>query len=357
MSWWRWIPPILGRRPQTSAKAGKGWHDPAPQDIAGPMAPTLDDLFTSPDHYLHSFKDDAAIFARMDRAAYHRSIFLDGRIATAIDGRRQMPVAMLLDRPHAAASTGWIFHMAHCGSTLLARALDDPTGNLVLREPKALRQLALEPDAARLSMTLAMLSKRYRTDARTIVKANVPVNFLLPDLAALDPEARAIFLHFPLRDYLLAVLADAGHREWLHFVTIELAAHLGDISHLSDAERAAALWLAQMRRFAAAIATMPNARTLDAERFFAAPHPVLAAAARHLEIPMSGAAIDATVSGPLFATHSKSPGLAFDNARRLVRRNILERLLADELAQAECWIEQTGPVAPELDILTNARLD
>ena len=54
-------------------------------------------------------------------------------------------------------------------------------------------------------------------------------------------------------------------------MTTQLAAHLGDLSGLSDAERCAALWLAQMRAFAGAIALMPNARALDAEIFFAAP--------------------------------------------------------------------------------------
>ena len=44
------------------------------------MALTLDDLYASPDHYLHSFEGDSAVFVPMDREAYRRSIFLDGRI-------------------------------------------------------------------------------------------------------------------------------------------------------------------------------------------------------------------------------------------------------------------------------------
>ena len=44
------------------------------------MSLTLADLFASPDHYLHSIDGDAAVFVPMDRAAYGRSIFLDGRI-------------------------------------------------------------------------------------------------------------------------------------------------------------------------------------------------------------------------------------------------------------------------------------
>jgi hypothetical protein len=312
---------------------------PGLRAIAHSMSLTLDDLFASPDHYLQSFDGDAAIFVPMDRHSYRRSIFLDHRISPAANGSMRLPLAALTGGASPPAATGWIFHVAHCGSTLLARALDDPSLNLVLREPLALRQQAFARDPKRLALTAAMLSKRYREDLPTIVKANVPVNFLLPDLVALDPQARAIFLYSSLRDYLLAILRSENHRGWLQRVTAQLAPYLGDLSNLSDAERCAALWLAQMRAFTAAIALMPNARALDSEAFFAGPGPTLKAAAAHLGVPMSDAMIDSTVAGPLFATYSKNPELPFDNEARLARRAELEAPLAAELAEARRWIE------------------
>lgn len=310
--------------------------------IAQMMSLTLDDLFASPDHYLHSFEGDAAVFMPMDRAAYHRSIFLDGRISPAADRMMRVPAAALADPARRPAPTGWIFHVAHCGSTLLARALDRPETNLVLREPLALRQLALSPDPARLALVAAMLSKRYRSDLPTIVKANVPVNFLLPELAAIDPGASAIFLYATLRDYLLAILRSDNHRDWLRRVTAQLAGHLGDLSGLSDAQRCAALWRAQIQAFAAAMGTMPNARALDAEAFFDDPGSVLACAARHLAVPMSGTDIVGTVGGPLFSTYSKNPEQAFDNRARLARRAELETPLAGEIDEALRWVEAAG---------------
>lgn len=306
------------------------------------MSLTLDDLFASPDHYLHSFEGAAAVFVPMDREAYRRSIFLDGRISPAADRMMKVPADALVEPVRRPRPTGWIFHVAHCGSTLLARALDRPSANLVLREPLALRQLALSPDRGRLALTAAMLSKRYRDDLPTIVKANVPVNFLLPELAGLDSQARAIFLYATLRDYLLAILRSDNHREWLRRVTTQLAAHLGDLADLADSERCAALWLAQVRAFADAIALMPGARTLDAEAFFADPGSVLEAAAGHLGVPMSEAEIGETVTGPLFATYSKNPEQPFDNQARLARRSALEGPLAGELDQARRWVEAAG---------------
>ncbi|HSI16150.1 MAG TPA: hypothetical protein VK980_00160 [Sphingomonas sp.] len=302
------------------------------------MSLTLNDLFASPDHYLHSFDGDAALFVPMDRAAYHRSIFLDARISPAADGTMALPVATLTQQPRIAARTAWIFHMAHCGSTLLARALDDPSASLVLREPLALRQTALNPDVKRLALVRAMIGKRYRSEAATLVKANVPVNFLLPHLAAADPDAPAILLYLPLRAYLLAILRSDNHRTWLRNVTTQLAPYLGDLSSLNDAERAAALWLAQVDAFTRALTEMPHARALDAELFFSDPVAVLTLAADHFGVPVSAATLEATVAGPLFATYSKNPTLAFDNAARIARSTEVERAIAPELDIAERWI-------------------
>jgi len=306
------------------------------------VPPTIDDLFATPDHYLHSFDGDAAIFMPMDRAAYHRSIFLDQRISPAAARPMALPVRTLVQGPSAAASTAWIFHMAHCGSTLLARALDDPAASLVLREPFALRQLGLRPDAERLNMVLAMLGKRYRADAPTLVKANVPVNFLLPQLAQADPGARAIFLYLPLRPYLLAILRSQAHRIWVRNVTGQLKPYLGDLSSAPDAERAATLWLTQIEAFARALSAMPNATALNAERLFADPLHVLQAAARHFGIPISDETLGATVAGPLFSTHSKNPSIAFDNTARIALAAATERELEAEIAAVETWIVQRG---------------
>jgi hypothetical protein len=318
------------------------------------MTPTLDDLFTSPDHYLHSFDGDAAIFLPMDRAAYHRSIFLDGRISPVAGTSMRLPVNTLVERLPPPAPTRWIFHVAHCGSTLLARALDQLPMNLVLREPSALRQLAFAPDKERLALILAMLSKRYRLDMPTIVKANVPVNFLLSALADFDVQARTIFLHLGLRDFLLATLRNDRHRLWLRRITDQLAAHLGDFSPISDAERTAALWLAQMHAFSAAIERMPNARSLDGEAFFATPGQFLKLAAAHLGVPMTNDEIETRVGGPLFANYSKIPDTPFNNDMRLSLKSELEKELGSELERAQDWVEERGGEETAIEVVARA---
>lgn len=311
---------------------------------------TIERLFASPDHHLFAFEGDQAIFRTMDRDAYHRSIFLDQRIAALDHAEVRVPVAALTEfrdrRGIAAPRTAWIFHVAHCGSTLLARALDRPDGNLVLREPRPLRQLGLTRDPAgdawraRLRLAAAMAGRRYRPDAPTIVKANVPVNFIASDLLALDPEAPAILLYFPLRAYLLAVLRSPAHRQWVVNVTTQL--DIAGVAGLDVAERAAALWLAQMRLYAELLAQYPGVRSLYADELLDAPHPALAAAAAHFGV---NADLDAD---ELLATYSKVPGQAFDNAARLRLRADSAALLGAEIERARRWVEG-HPLPARLD--------
>jgi len=317
----------------------------------------VDALFATPDHYLYAFEAGEALFLPVDRDVYRRSLFLDDRIALesgeilpfsaeALAARRDAE-----DRP--IPRIGWIFHIAHCGSTLLARALDRGDETLVLREPLPLRQLGVEGAglvreprpaawAARLRLAVALAGRRYRPDAPVIVKANVPVNMILPDLMALDPTAPGILLHHPLDAYLLAILRSDTHREWVMRVTGEIApgieAWAGPIAGLDVVERAAALWLAQMRIYDAALGRHPDLHSLAAAALFDQPRAVLTAAFALFGVAVAPAAIDDIVTGPLFATHAKNPDRPFDNAARREREARLGDLLRTDLDRARRWI-------------------
>lgn len=305
-------------------------------------------LLTSPDDYLFAFEGESAILLAMDRSAYRRSIFLDDRIDPASEVARHPAVAEI-SAPAPAPLTGWIFHVAHCGSTLLARALDGDDGSLVLREPLALRQLAVDAAGgvppgwrARLDLVTGLLARRYDPAAMTIVKANVPVNFIIPDLLTATPSAPAILLHFPLADYLAAILRSPNSRAWLRGVTDalrpQIVRHAGALPD-DDWARAAALWLAQMRVYADALDRFPQCHSLDAEVLFARPADVLAAASALFGAPMPPSEIAAIIAGPLFNTYSKNPSLAFDDAARRQRHAALTDVLAPDIARARLWVE------------------
>jgi hypothetical protein len=317
------------------------------------MIDNLRALFTDPDRYLFGLQDGQAQFVPMSREAYARSLFLDRRIEAEAGQPILAPVAELEAFAEEAPvdGIGWIFHIAHCGSTLLARALDRYDDTLVLREPVPLRQLGVDAVQGgrspawqkRLRLAVAMLARRYAPDERVIVKANVPVNLIIDDLMAFDPDAPALFLYYALDEYLAAILRSPVHRGWVERVTGLLEAGLrpwcGEIAGLSVAERAAALWLAQMRIYADALGRYANARSLDAEQLFNAPGVAVASAYAHFGVPIGAGDVDAMIAGPLFTRYSKGPHIAFDNAERLARKEAVRAALGDELRSARGLIE------------------
>jgi hypothetical protein len=347
------------------------------------MAITIHDLFGNPDYYLHAFEGEHAIFLRMDREAYHRSIFLDARIEPLDETRIRVPAEAIAawrdDQRMPIASKGWIFHVANCGSTLLARALDRLQDDLVLREPMALRQLGVGHAAvpanvrplwqARLRLAATQLGKRYHADMPVIVKANVPVNFILPELMALDPAAPSILLYYPLREYLLAILRSDAHRGWVMRVTGEMEPALrqrcGPLSS-DPVERAAALWLGQMRAFADALANYPNAHSLDAAALFGSGGETVTAAAALFGVPLTDFQREAVFGSALFTTYSKNPGVRFNEADRRARQKELARSMAPDLARGRAWVDArlaamplperlARPLAGEAALLLDAR--
>lgn len=320
---------------------------------------TISDLLDSPDFYLFGWENDQAIFLPMTRQSYANSIFFDDRIAPAQEHVIRVPLGQLLTAvSHITADVPricWIFHMAHTGSTLLARALDRPSKNLVIREPVTLRALGVEAGSLhrvseasghwndRLRLAMLMLGRRYGQDEKVLVKANVPVNAIIADLLAKTPYPQALLLHFGLEDYLTAILRSPNHRKWVEniYAEMELGKHpeTGSFQELQNAEKAAALWLWQIRIYADTLAANPEVRSLDANILFDEPQRCLKAASDYFSCPVDDDEGQRIISGELFSTYSKNPNAAFDNNRRKERVAETRSALADEFKMARNWVE------------------
>ena len=78
----------------------------------------LQRLFKDPDQFLFGFEEHDASFVRMDRDAYHRSIFLDRRISPISNTGEKISLASLYGAQERAQARprdiGYIFHIAHC---------------------------------------------------------------------------------------------------------------------------------------------------------------------------------------------------------------------------------------------------
>lgn len=326
-------------------------------------------LFARPDHYLLELSGPNAVFVRMTRDTYLQSIFTDPRrIVAAGPQAWGAPLGNLLnlyeEQQLPRPKLGYIFHVAHCGSTLLARALDRALKLLVYREPYPLRQLAAEfaatPASAldadawsrNLRLVTALLGRTYEPPQTAVVKANVPVNFILPQLMALNPDASGILLYAPLRGYLLSVLKSPQHQQWVSGVVRELAGGIRRIDALAQvtpetltpAQAAACLWLAQMLNYRQLLESNDRVRSLDCELLFDRPAETLEAAFALFDVDLPPEKVRKIVDGDLFSHHAKTPGIRYDNAARKAELEKLAETLGPQIDEGIAWaLETAGP--------------
>ena len=159
------------------------------------MATIHDTLATDANWFLHKIEpvQRQALFVRVSRDELRLSAFLDERL---LQGNREGGWLSLDSLPEilpANAVRRHIFHIGHCGSTLISRLLDHWPNVLGLREPLALRTLAeleenagsplarFEPrDLPPLRKTvMALLGRPFASGQNTIIKATSSCNCLI----------------------------------------------------------------------------------------------------------------------------------------------------------------------------------
>jgi len=321
-------------------------------------------LFENPDFFLLSYSGKDLIFVEMNRDSYHRSIFCDARIISSTGSRVK---ASFSDVYNYFSSNSWskpelnfIFHIAHCGSTLLSRALDLKHENLVYREPFALRELAVDFASAthpldsdqiwkqKFELATGLLGRKYEAEQRIIIKANVPINFIIPQLMDINQNSKGIFLYHTLEHYLLSILKSQNHQNWIKSVTRLVGKSADAIVGINEQQRAdlsvpqlaAYLWLAQMSIYNEMLNKYPGTCSLNAEEVFNNPQPTLTSAFTFIGQTVSDEKISEIVGGELFSHNSKMPTVKFDNSMRLNLRDGLRIHLASELVEARTWLEE-----------------
>lgn len=294
----------------------------------------------SPDCLLQDLDlvNQRALLVRISEADYRSASFLDHRvlkpntlggwflISRLLRETAEFPLSQPL---HA------IFHVSHCGSTLLSRLLAELQGSLPVREPLPLIALSLArrdlplPTArldqadwdALFDMNLRALSRSYRPGQGVLLKTTSVCANLLPLFLERSPASRALTLHTDLETWLATMLRpdvrDNGRAyapAWLTDFNALTDRGLR-LTDMTEAERFALNWLAGMLQFERARQAMPGrVLSLDFEEFLAGPAASLRRTAGFLGY--GTARVDELCDGPLMKTYAKAPKQAFDGAKR-----------------------------------------
>jgi hypothetical protein len=312
---------------------------------------------------------DALLMVRVDARTLAEASFLDERIVTrnAQSGWFAWPqVAQRLGSGSAATPAHYLFHVGHCGSTLISRLLGE-LGIVQLREPLPLRTLAelqvdLDAFESRWSRTtfaarLALLAALFdRGDGARAVKATSHCNDLAPALLAGHAPRRATIVHTRLRPYLANVLAGPNSRldllaaapQRLRRLAARVGSPVGRLHELSPGVLAGMSWVTEMASLAATLDAQPPGRvlTLDFDRFLADPRPQLRRLADHVAPGIDDSSIERVAASPTLSRYSKSPEHAYDRALRNAVLADAERGFGTEIRAGLAWCTQLASRHP-----------
>jgi len=307
----------------------------------------------------------------MDEAAYRASSFLGGsRLVTPGGEEFQVPLAALVQR-HATNNgpMHFLFHIGHCGSTLLSRMLGEIPGLFSLREPRPLMSLAqyrrcLSRPGYRLTeqewreylhAVLALLSRTWDDHDIALVKPNSHSNNQMTEELEWA-SGRVLLLQVGLETWLATVLKLDKRDELRHFSELRIAdlrdrfpdVALPPTQSISDAERAAITWLTQMLEFHEAGKRFgERCLRVDFDQFLEQPGESLARITHHLAVETDGRTIDHAVS-LLADRHAKHPDQAYGTARRTAELAQTRERFAAEISAAQTLIQSLRDEHPAL---------
>ncbi|QGW66720.1 hypothetical protein GOY17_18585 [Lysobacter soli] len=301
------------------------------------------------------------LWLRLDEAQRREAAFLDDRAVPSNAEGGWAPLESLLSRvSDEAAPAHAIFHIGHCGSTLLSRLIDTWPEVQGLREPLPLRTLAdawpmldeaisrLSPDEAEntLRALWARWSRALPPHARSVVKATSSCNGLIAPLLSQQPRMRAVLIDMPLRPYLATLLKSpnsvfdaasaAGERlRYLHQHGV--ATHLS--LHQIPVHRQCALgWLAEQMRFDALDKGRHGERVIrvDFESLLDEPARELHRVAAHFEL--DPARVDEAVASPAWGRYSKAQAHGYGRDDRAHDLALSMQSFGADIADAEAWV-------------------
>lgn len=294
----------------------------------------------------------------VDRAFYRQASFLDERALAGrrVGGWRQRVDeidAALAAAPAAERPLRWIFHIGHCGSTLISRTLDGLPGVLGLREPLPLLALAayateIDTPLARLSRDAfdrqlatmrRLLARGFTEDDITIVKPTSVCSLLAERLIGADD--RAVLLSVALPVYLATMLRDPELRAGARRDALpRLAAYLARVGDdgtrlhaLSDAETIALTWLVEQDRFLR-LSSQADGRVsrIDFDHWLCDPQRGLDDAAARLALTATPVQRSAALDDARLDRYAKNPAQPYDAERRRAELAAASNRHAEEIA-------------------------
>lgn len=313
-------------------------------------------------HQFDIFSDKILLVKLSDQEIRHAS-FLDQRALTPQTQGAWLPwndiTQSIPDRPYAAPH--FIFHMGHCGSTLLSRLLEQLSPMRALREPLVLRSLAEEQ--AHQSTGLSFWNKQdflnrfdqllyllSRPPTPCIIKATSMCTDLMKVALTRATETKVAFVFIPPETYISALLGGSNALTDLRGFARIRATRLQQmlktpisLASLSLGQLAAMSWLCETASACQALDNAPKKgaiKTINFDNFLIAPQQQLTSLSQHFNIQINEETISAVLASDVMRTYSKAPEHPYDTD---LRRKILQDSMinyASEINNGIVWLKE-----------------
>ena len=273
--------------------------------------------------YLHQLNllNDSVLLVELNESELSEHSFLDERIFRPDMKFEWVPWEQFEARVTTLPdeSPSYIFHIGHCGSTLLSRLAAAASGAQAIREPLPLRTFAIDcADGSAGMLGDEELSKRARSFERIWAPATVKATSICTNIVdVVNADAPVVFLYQPAETHLAVILAGEnalqdlrGFGQNRYRRLAAFAPDLPPLASLSIGELAAMTWLAEVSSGGQSMQGREVLK-LDFDAFLQQPEDSLADVCAALGLDATAEACAAAVSGPIMRTYSKAPEHAY----------------------------------------------
>jgi len=335
------------------------------------MKPGLEDIRGNPTWFLMNLNlaQRRCQFIRLPESSYYESSFLDRRLMTSHMEAHLLEIESLYQaypqETDASGATAYIFHVGHCGSTLLSRALATKPNILPLREPltfrvlgDSLRQIEMptnfisKQEWIRLKTSvLECHSRQFRSTQLPMIKLTSTCNNLIEPLLLNHADRRGLFMFVSLECYLATMLNDsedgarildgrwqapAAIEDWINLVGLD-PPRFTDLSH---EELLAIAWLMNMQRFLEAAKKLSADQFcfLNFDEFLESPEVHLENICRFFGVEKEISKIHAQYS-EIASRYSKSPNKEYKKSSRRTLIEKAHKKNTEQIRSAMIWVE------------------
>lgn len=273
--------------------------------------------------YAHQLNlvNDSVLLVELNESELAEHSFLDERVFRKDMKFEWVPWKQF--EAQAAAEPGappsYIFHIGHCGSTLVSRLVAAATGASALREPLPLRTFAIDRADGNAGMLGAEeLGKRIRLFERVWAPATVKATSICTNMIELvNADSPLVFLYQQAETHLAVILAGEnalqdllGFGQNRYRRLVEFAPDLPPLATLSAGELAAMTWLAEVSTGNKGLSGREVLK-LDFDTFLQRPEECLANVCEALDLNATAKSCTAAVTGTIMRTYSKAPEHAY----------------------------------------------